>query len=168
MYIREATVEDAEAILNIYSYYVENTAISFEYVTPSIEEFRNRIKNTLEKYPYLVAVIDDVIVGYSYAGVFKPRRAYNHCVEITIYIHKDCKKQGIGKALYARLQEELLQSGFTNHYACIAVCDMEDEYLTNNSMEFHQHVGFTLVGRFRACGKKFGNTYDMVWMEKLF
>lgn len=115
----------------------------------------------------MVALIDGVIVGYAYAVVFKARPAYDHCVETTVYVHKDYKKQGIGKALYEELQKELFQIGILNLYACIAVCDIEDEYLTNNSWKFHEHIGFELVGRFHSCGKKFGNTYDMIWMEKL-
>ena len=167
MEIRPATEKDAKALLDIYSYYVENTAISFEYDTPSLEEFTNRISNTLKKYPYLVASVDDKIVGYAYAGPFKTRRAYDHCVETSVYVHKDYRKQGIGKALYEELQKALVANGILNIYACIAVCNTEDEYLTNNSWEFHEHMGFTVAGRFHSCGRKFGNTYDMIWMEKM-
>ena len=71
--IRSASVNDAEALLNIYAYYVENTAITFEYDVPTLEEFTHRIENTLKKYPYLVAEKDGEILGYAYAGVFKDR-----------------------------------------------------------------------------------------------
>ena len=63
---------------------------------------------------------------------------------------------------------ELEAIGILNIYACIAVCNEADEYLNNNSWEFHEHMGFSLAGRFHSCGKKFGNTYDMIWMEKIF
>ncbi len=165
--IKEATIEDAKALVDIYSYYVENTAISFEYEVPTVDEFKNRIAKTLEKYPYLVARVDGDVVGYSYAGPLKTRAAYKNCVETTVYVHKDYKKCGIGKALYDSLQSELKKRGFTNLYACIAVCDVEDEYLTNNSWQFHEHVGFDLVGRFHSCGVKFGKAYDIIWMEKI-
>ena len=79
MVIRTAKTEDAESLLKIYSYYVENTAISFEYVTPSPEEFGKRISDTLKKYPYIVIEEDGLIKGYAYAGVFKGRAAYDHC-----------------------------------------------------------------------------------------
>lgn len=168
MEIRTVTLNDVDSILDIYSYYVENTAISFEYVTPSKEEFTGRVKTTLEKYPYIAAIEDGIIVGYAYAGPFKTRQAYSHCVETSIYVHKEYRKKGIGKALYDYLQKELRNIGILNVYACIAVCNVEDEYLNNNSWEFHEHLGFTVVGRFHSCGKKFGNTYDMIWMEKIF
>lgn len=166
--IRSACVDDAKDILNIYSYYVESTAISFEYDVPSLQEFSDRIKNTLTKYPYVVAIQNGKIVGYAYAGVFKARAAYDHCVEVTVYVDKNLKKGGIGKALYDALFSDLVSRGIKNIYACIAVCDVEDEYLTNNSYEFHEHIGFKEAGRFHSCGIKFGNVYDMVWMEKLY
>ena len=106
-------------------------------------------------------------MGYTYAGAFKGRRAYDHCVETTVYVDKDFAKQGIGKALYEQLEIELKAIGITNLYACIAVCDKADEYLNNNSWEFHEHMGFKVAGRFHSCGIKFGNTYDMIWMEKI-
>ena len=91
MFIRSATLEDAERLLSIYAYYVENTAISFEYDVPSPEEFRERIAHTLEKYPYLILEDDGEIKGYSYAGVFKGRAAYDHCCEVTIYLDRNSK-----------------------------------------------------------------------------
>ena len=166
MEIREAGITDAKELLEIYRPYVEDTAISFEYEVPSVEEFQGRIENILKKYPYIVAVEDGVIVGYAYAGVFKGRAAYDHCVETTIYIANDCKGKGYGALLYSRLEEELKKRGIKNLYACIAVCDVEDEHLTNDSWHFHEHMGYELVGRFHRCGYKFDSWYDMIWMEK--
>lgn len=167
MNIRPATVDDAKDILDIYRYYVENTAVSFEYDTPTIEEIENRIKKIISKYPYLVAVIDNKIVGYAYANLLKERAAYRHCVETTIYLDPCYKKQGIGRELYNHLTIELGKRNLKNLYACIAVCDVEDEYLNNDSWHFHEGVGFELVGRFHKCGAKFGNEYDIIWMEKI-
>ena len=89
MIIRSAAIEDGERLLEIYSHYVRNTAISFEYETPDTEEFRKRIANTLEKYPYLVIEDNGMIQGYAYAGVFKGRAAYDHCCEVTIYLDRN-------------------------------------------------------------------------------
>lgn len=98
MEVRLATPQDAEELLEIYRYYVEHTAITFEYETPSITEFRQRIKQTLKCYPYLAAVDGHrKIVGYAYASSFKNRAAYDWSVETTIYVDKDVKRQGIGK-----------------------------------------------------------------------
>ena len=84
--IRAARSSDAEALLKIYSHYVENTAVSFEYETPSVDEFASRIMSTIEKYPYIVAERNGCIIGYAYAGCFKPRKAYDRCVEVSIYL----------------------------------------------------------------------------------
>lgn len=165
--IRTAQVTDAEDILNIYAYYVEQTAISFEIDVPTIEEFRQRIANTLQKYPYLVILEDDKIMGYAYAGPFIRRAAYDHCAEMTIYLAHEARKRGLGRMLYSALESALKEMGILNLYACIGYPVVEDEYLTMNSVEFHGHLGYRLVGEFQNCGHKFGRWYSMVWMEKL-
>ena len=167
MVIRAATREDAGSLLKIYSYYVENTAISFEYVAPSLDEFSKRISSTLEKYPYIVLEDDGLIRGYAYAGAFHSRAAYAHCCEVTIYLDRDSKGNGYGKALYEALEKALKKMGIINLYACIADPEVEDEYLTKNSECFHQHMGYTKVGEFHKCGYKFGRWYNMIWMQKI-
>ncbi len=167
MVIRKATKEDANSLLRIYSYYVENTAISFEYTTPSLNEFEERISNTLEKYPYIVLEDNGSIRGYAYAGIFKGRAAYDHCCEVTIYLNRDSKGNGYGRALYEELESALKEMGIINLYACIGDPEVEDRYLTKNSESFHQHMGYTKVGEFHKCGYKFGRWYNMIWMEKM-
>lgn len=165
--IRTATVDDAEALLNIYGYYVTHTAISFEYEVPTAEEFKRRIGNTLKKYPYLAAVQDKEILGYAYAGPFVGRAAYDWSAEVTIYLAADKRKQGLGRMLYEALEQELIKMGILNLYACIGCIETSDEYLTNNSAQFHEHMGYTKAGHFHKCGYKFGRWYDMIWMEKI-
>ena len=167
MIIRSAKAEDAKRLLEIYRYYVENTAISFETETPSVDEFRGRIENTLKKYPYLVLEEDGRALGYAYAGVFKARAAYDCSVELSIYLDKESRGLGYGRKLYEALEEKLKERGITNLYACIASPITEDEYLDNNSEEFHEHLGFTTVGTFHRCAVKFGRGYNMIWMEKI-
>lgn len=165
--IRSASVNDAEALLKIYAYYVENTAITFEYEVPTVEEFQQRIANTLKKYPYLVAEKEGTILGYAYAGVFKDRAAYDWSAEVTIYLSHNATKCGIGRKLYEALETEMKKRGFLNLYACIGYPVEEDEYLTKNSAQFHAHLGYQTVGEFHKCGYKFGRWYNMIWMEKL-
>lgn len=167
MTIRSATISDAEEILSIYAPYVEQTAITFEYDVPSVEEFRQRIAKTLERYPYLVAEDDTGIVGYAYAGVFKARAAYDWCVETSIYVRMNAHGHGIGKRLYAELELLLKQQGILNVNACITWADLPDEYVTHQSPEFHSHLGYAKCAHFHKCGYKFGRWYDMIWMEKM-
>ena len=164
--IRIAVIEDAAELLEIYTYYVNNTAITFEYAVPCREEFEKRISSTLEKYPYLVAEFDGKIAGYAYAGEFKTRAAYMWNVETSIYVHKDYRHMGIGKALYEALEERLKAQNILNMNACIAYPVQEDEYLTKDSVRFHEKLGYSLVGEFHHSGYKFNRWYNMVWMEK--
>lgn len=164
--IRIAAAQDAEGLLGIYAPYVEKTAITFEYEVPTVEEFAGRICRTLENYPYLVAEIGGKIVGYVYAGAFKGRPAYDWAVETTIYVDRNRKKMNIGRGLYEALEQVLKAQNILNLNACIACPVEEDEYLTKDSIKFHEHLGYRLVGEFRQCGYKFDRWYNMVWMEK--
>lgn len=165
--IRTATALDAEDILKIYAPYVKHTAITFEYDVPTIEVFRGRIEKTLEKYPYLVLLEDDKIMGYAYAGPLKERAAYDWSVETSIYTMHGMTGRGYGRRLYEALEESLKAMGILNLYACIGYPIEEDEYLTKNSAEFHKHMGFETIGEFHKCGYKFGRWYNMIWMEKM-
>ena len=166
--ITDVTQKDTEELLAIYAPYVEHTAISFEYEVPSMEEFRARIRQISQKYPYLKATDETgQIIGYAYAGTFKDRSAYDWSVETTVYVRKDCKRNGVGKLLYEELAHRLEQMGILNMNACIAVPKGEDPHLSNDSLRFHEKMGFTLVGTFHDSGYKFHTWYDMVWMEKM-
>lgn len=165
--IRVATVDDCEALRAIYAPYVTGTAITFEYDVPSACEFASRVASTLERYPYLVAEGSRGIVGYAYASEFKDRAAYDWAVETTVYLAQDARGKGVGRRLYEALERALRAQGILNMNACIAYPAEEDEHLTRGSVGFHEAMGFEMVGRFHACGYKFGHWYDMVWMEKL-
>ena len=165
--IRPAVPEDAGRLLEIYGPYVKQTAVSFEIDVPSEEEFRERITNTLKKYPYLVLEEDGVIRGYTYAGTFVGRAAYDHSCALSIYVDRDARGRGYGRMLYEAIEKELKARGIRNLYACIASPIVEDEYLTKNSERFHQHMGFLRVGLFHRCAYKFSRWYNMIWMEKI-
>lgn len=167
MHFRTATEDDAAALLNIYRYYIEKTAITFEWEVPSVDEFKKRIGHTIEKYPYIVAESENRILGYAYAGPFKERRAYDWSVETTIYLDHTILHQGVGKQLYLKLEDALRQMHILNMNACIGYPKNNDEYLTDNSAGFHEIMGYTFVGKFHDSGYKFGRWYDMIWMEKM-
>lgn len=159
--IRIAKEDDAPALLALYAPYVEHTAITFEYDVPTEEEFRRRIRETMERYPYLVLEADGIPAGYAYA-----RPAYDRAVETSIYLGESYRGIGGGRILHDALEKALQIQGILNMNACIASPREEDEYLTKNSIEFHAHLCYRLVGEFYQCGYKFGRWYNMVWMEK--
>ena len=165
--IRSAALFDAKRLLEIYAHYVSETAVSFEYDVPSLSEFEARMRNTLKSYPYLVIEANGEIAGYAYAGSFVGRQAYDRSCELSIYLDHTACKHGLGRRLYEALEAELKERGVLNLYACIAYPEIEDEFLTRNSADFHAHMGFSEVGRFHKCGHKFGRWYDMIWMEKI-
>ena len=107
MVIRPVREGDLSATLEIYRYYTEHTAISFDYAAPTMDEWREKTRKTLEKYPYFVAEEDGKVLGYTYVGPFKGRPAYDWSVETTIYVAPDCRRNGIGRALYEALEYSL-------------------------------------------------------------
>lgn len=164
--IRFVKKEDINDLLNIYSYYVLNTAISFDIPAPTKDFFINLINDLFGKYPFLVALDNNKIVGYAYTHPYIKREAYNHGAEITIYIDPNYKKNGLGKKLYSILENISVKQNIIRLYACVGVTDKPDEYLNNNSFEFHKHLGYKQIACFKESGYKFNKLYDMVWLEK--
>ena len=164
--IRDAVIDDAEKILEIYSPYVKNTAISFEYEPPKIDEFKKRIENILNEYPYLVAVHNNEIIGFAYASRFHIREAFKYSAELSVYIKSNMRKLGIGRKLYDKLEKILKQKGIINLYACVAYSENEDEFISHDSVIFHELMGFKTVGKCNKCGYKFNKWYDILYMEK--
>lgn len=157
--VRTVTLNDVQELLDIYSYYVLNTTITFEYDTPSINEFTQRIQKITQKYPYLVATLDDEIIGYAYATSYKERAAYDWSVETTVYVKETYQGIGVGKALYTHLEHALKEMNIVNMLACIT-------YPNPKSIEFHTKFGFEQVGHFHKVGYKFNEWRDIVWMQK--
>lgn len=166
MNIRLARPDDAPRLLEIYTPYVENTAVSFELVPPSLEEFRRRIENTLMRYPYLVAEEDGEIIGYAYASSFHPRAAYIHSAEASIYLDARFHRHGTGSALYAALESILLKQNIYRLYALVVCAQVYDEYLSDRSLRFHYAQGYERVGVHNDCGWKFSRWYSVMHLEK--
>ena len=95
--IRPVTEADAEKLLSIYVPYVTDTFVTYEYTVPTVEEFRERIRNTLQAYPYFAAVENGRIIGYAYASAFHPRRAYLWSAEATVYLERGVRGRGVGR-----------------------------------------------------------------------
>ena len=166
MSIRNVRTSDAGRLAEIYSHYVLDTAVSFEYKAPSADEFIKRIEHTAAKYPYLVCEKANIVVGYAYAEAYSKREAYSWTVSTSIYIDKNYRREGIGTLLYASLEWELQKQGIINLLAGVAFSEEEDEYLTHDSYLFHLKEGYEKVAHMKAVGKKFGRWYDLLWMQK--
>jgi len=156
--IRLATVEDAEQIAAIYRPYVLHTPISFETEPPTADQMRERVAETLPRFPYLVCDADGQLTGYAYAGPHRTRAAYRWSVDVTVYVHEQHHRTGVGRALYTSLFALLQQQGFFNAYAGIALPNA-------GSVGLHTAMGFQPVGIYRRVGYKNGAWYDVGWWQ---
>lgn len=163
MQIYLAQPSDASEIAQIYSYYVKNTAITFDYDAPDERTISGQIKTTLKRYPFIVAKEQGRVVGYAYAASLKNRKAYDWAVESSIYLLNTHISSGIGSALYDVLERLLRAQGVASVFACIAA---GHELEQSASILFHARRGFSEVGRWLGCGFKFNRWYDVIWMQK--
>jgi len=154
MIIREVTVNDADALAEIYKYYVDNFAYSFEYEAPSAGEFAERIKEITGKYPFFVCEDNGEIIGYAYAHKFHERKAYQWVCETSIYVKNGCAQKGAGKLLYEHLLAALKKQGFLK---AVAVLGCPNE----GSEMFHRKMGFSLAATLPNMGYKLGAWHDV-------
>lgn len=160
MEIRLVNLQDSKEILDIYKPYISNSVITFETTIPTIEDFTNRIKKIKTKYPYLVVIDNNRVVGYAYLSFFKDRKAYDCSAEISIYLDKQYQNKGLGFKLYQTLFDIAKRQNIVNIYACIT-------YPNDQSIGFHQKLGFEFEAKFEKCGYKFGTWLDVVFYKKV-
>ncbi len=155
MKIRKVTLDDAKGICDIYNYYVENTAVTFETSAVSETEMRQRIKGFLdEDYPYFVGEINGIIVGYCYLHNWNNRCAYSSTKEVTVYLDKDQKDKGLGTILYQHLFKEIYKKDI--HALIAGICIPND-----GSVRLHEKFGFKQASRMKEIGWKFDQWRDV-------
>ncbi|HEY0427432.1 MAG TPA: arsinothricin resistance N-acetyltransferase ArsN1 family B [Pyrinomonadaceae bacterium] len=161
MNIRTATLNDAAQIAEIYNHYIKTSHATFELETIEAAEMENRISETFQKnYPFFVCEDDGRIAGYAYGRQFRPRRAYRHSIEVSVYIKHDAQAKGIGTRLYQKLFPEILNKDF---HAIIAGVSLPNDA----SIRLHEKFGFEKVAHFREVGFKFGRWIDVGYWELL-
>lgn len=156
--LREVREDDAQAITDIYNWYVLNTTVSFETAGLSVREMRERIAGISSCCPYYVCEMDGQVSGYCYVHPWKERAAYRHTYETTVYVHPECRGRGIGHRLMNMLVGECRNR---NYHALIACITAENE----PSIIFHGKLGFKQASLFKSVGFKFGRWLDVVDME---
>lgn len=155
--IRFAKECDALELLRIYKQYIDTT-ITFEYVLPSEEEFRRRIREFSEVYPYLVYEEDGKILGYAYAHRAFERAAFQWDAEVSIYLDREIRGRGIGKICYQVLLNILKEQGVITVYSLISTPNPRSEKL-------HLDMGFELIGVHKNTGFKAGKWCDISWYQ---
>jgi L-amino acid N-acyltransferase YncA len=154
--VRLATTGDAEIVRRIYTPIVEKTPISFEEAPPSTGEIERRIENTMRETPWLVCESEGSVLGYAYAGRFRPRTAYQWTVEVTVYVDAAHRGKGIARRLYGSLLGCLRLQGY---HTALAVIALPNEA----SVALHEGLGFVPVGLIPKIGYKLGRWHDVGW-----
>jgi L-amino acid N-acyltransferase YncA len=157
--IRSVSLADAKAIRDIYAPFVSESATSFEAEPPDVSTMGLRIQEQREKFPWLVYEAGGEVLGYAYASPHRAaRKAYQWCVEVSIYIHAGVRRRGVGRALYTGLFDLLVRQGYVNAYAGVTLPNP-------GSLRLHQSLGFQPIGVYPRIGFKFGNWHDVVWLQ---
>lgn len=155
--IRLATFDDMPAILEISNWAAANTAANFAIEPESLESWQEIWKQTSEFYPYFVAEGESVI-GFAKASPWKGRCAYSHSCEVTVYMHPDHHRKGVGKALYEKLIATLKTQGYHTLLGGITQPNVA-------SVGLHESLGFKRVALFERIGWKFDRWHDVGYWE---
>lgn len=156
--IRSIEARDAEAARDIYAPFVSGTATSFETEPPAVAEMDRRIRELQDQYPWLVFDGDGQVLGYAYASPHRARKAYQWCVDVSVYVDVSVWHCGVGRALYTALFEILRRQGYVNAYAGITLPNPA-------SIGLHESLGFVPIGVYTRVGFKLGQWHDVSWLH---
>jgi phosphinothricin acetyltransferase len=159
--LRDATLDDAQAIAQIYAHYVLRSCSTFEETPPEPGEIGTRMVELLRAgFPWIVAELNDgPVIGYAYARPFNPRAAYRFTVENSVYVHPEHLRRGFGTALLRKLIDACEVRGFRQMVALIG------DSANDASRHLHASLGFSDAGMLPATGFKFGRWVDVVLMQ---
>ncbi len=157
--IRMARQEDISGILAVYAPYVEHTTYTFEYSVPTLQDFTARFLSITDRFPWLVWEEDGRVLGYAYGSAPFERAAYGWCCEVSVYLAPEIQGKGIGRKLYAVLEELLWRQGYQVIFSLITSEN-------RGSVAFHERLGYTHSFTCQRCGVKFGRWLDVIWLEK--
>ncbi|MEV7967721.1 N-acetyltransferase family protein [Sphaerisporangium sp. NPDC088356] len=159
--IRPAVPADLETVAAIYSHYVTGSLATFEETPPTVPDWERRLDDLAgRRLPFLIADVGGQVAGYAYASPWRPKPAYRHTVEDTIYLAPGWTGRGLGRALLDALLAGCASAGARQVIAVIA--DTGDAA----SAALHRRSGFTEAGRLRQVGHKHGRWVDTVLMQR--
>jgi L-amino acid N-acyltransferase YncA len=159
--IRPATEADLPSVTDIYEHAVRFGTATFELIPPDLTEMTRRFEALIDGgFPYLVAVLDDRVAGYAYAGPYRPRPAYRFTVENSVYLQPAIHRRGIGLLLMQRLIAECEARGYRQMIAVIG------DSANAGSIGVHTKTGFQMIGTHPSVGLKFGRWLDTVMMQR--
>jgi L-amino acid N-acyltransferase YncA len=156
--IRDVTIDNANAICQIYNHYIENTTVTFEEEPVSVEVMQDRIYQVTQTYPWVVFDEEGTIVGYAYASRWHSRSAYRFSVESTVYVSQDMTGQGVGNQLYQELIARLKSQSVHTVIGGITLPNPA-------SVALHEKLGFKQAAHYQQVGWKFGQWIDVGYWE---
>ena len=159
--IRPAREADLAAITAIYAAEVRERTATFELPPPDLAEMTRRFRALIDGgFPYLAANLDGDVVGYAYAGPYRPRPAYRFTVENSVYLAPEIHRRGIGLQLLTRLIADCEARGYRQMIAVIG------DSANAGSIGLHRRAGFAMIGTHPGVGFKFGRWLDTVMMQR--
>ena len=158
MLVRLARNTDIPAITGINDWYIAQTAANFHAQPTGEESMLDQWRHTQERYPWLVAEASGAVIGFANASPWKGRCAYDWSAEVTVYVHHEHHRKGIGAALYVRLFEILRNQGYRTVLAGITQPN-------EASVRLHERMGMTKVGHMTRVGWKFQAWHDVGYWQ---
>ncbi len=158
--IRPAAEADLPFVTDIYAHAVRYGTATFELLPPDLAEMTRRFRALMDGgFPYFVAALDGRVVGYAYAGAYRPRPAYRFTVENSVYLEPAIHRRGIGLQLMQHLIEACEARGYRQMIAVIG------DTANAGSIGVHSRCGFQMIGTHPNVGLKFGRWLDTVMMQ---
>ena len=157
--LNPAETSQVQACLNIYSPFIDQSAVSFESSVPTITDFQERAVEVCKNYPWLLALKENEILGYAYAARHRGREGYQWVAEVSVYLSDLARGQGLASLLYQQLFELLRSQNIYQVYAGITLPNPA-------SQKFHLREGFEDIGTYKKIGYKFGCWHDVYWCAK--
>jgi L-amino acid N-acyltransferase YncA len=157
--IRKIEEKDIEACKDLYNWYIEHTAITFETEVLSLQEFRERVHKISHRYPYLVKEEAGKILGYAYLDSFNSRAAYDWTADVSIYLRKESRGKGAGTELFEALIDQAEADGYVNLVSLITEGNEASE-------KIHAKLGFEKLAFFPDFGFKKGHWYGVSYYVK--
>jgi L-amino acid N-acyltransferase YncA/DNA-binding transcriptional ArsR family regulator len=161
MEIRDATLEDAAAIARIYNQGIEDRVATLETQLRTAEERTEWLAARGPRHPVIVAADGaGSVIGWASLNQFNPRAAYDHVVDLSIYVAREQRGRGVGDALLGVLEARARMLGY--HKLVLAA------FPTNApGMRLYERHGFSTVGIYHEQGQLDGRWVDVIVMEKL-
>lgn len=156
--IRNVRLSDAKAITDIHNYYILNSVANLEENCTPISVIEERIKTTIINFPWLVYEHNNEVIGYAYAGDWKPRSGYKHTAETSVYLKHNIELRGIGTVLYTELIKQLKDLFFKELIGGISLPHPQ-------SVGLHEKMGFEKVAHFKKVGYKFNQWVDVGYWQ---